>query len=124
MKSSTLLAAAVAGLMASAFAVDAARPADGPKTQTICLDTGGHQRAATCHGYGGGSRLSGDSGDVCTCPSGAQIVKAPICAPGETPPAEGLAYEQARLKAINNGSLVGANYQGRPMCVNPSNRNY
>ena len=36
----------------------------------------------------------------------------------------GLAYEEARLKAINNGSLVGANYQGKPMCVNPSNRNY
>jgi hypothetical protein len=124
MKLSILLAAAAAaGLTASAVALDAARAADGPKTQTICLDTGGHQRPATCHGYGGGSRLA-QQDDVCTCPGAAQIVKAPTCGAGETPPAEGLAFEQARLKAINNGSLVGASYQGKPMCVNPSNRNY
>jgi hypothetical protein len=124
MKLSILLAAAAAaGLTVSAVAFDAARAADAPKTQTICLDTGGHQRPATCHGYGGGSRISTQD-DVCTCPGGAQIVKAPTCGPGETPPPEGAAYEDARLKAITHGSLVGANYQGKPMCVAPANRNY
>jgi hypothetical protein len=117
MKSSTFLAAAaVASLATTAFGV--ARAADAPKTQTICLDTGGHQRPATCHGYGGGSRLV-QHDDVCTCPGGAQMVKAPTCAQGEMPPAEGLAFEQARLKAINHGSLEGATFAGKPMCVVP-----
>jgi hypothetical protein len=124
MKSSTLLAAAaVASLAMTAVSIDAARAADGPKTRTICLDTGGHQRPATCHGYGGGSRLAAQD-DVCTCPGAAQMVKAPTCGPGETPPAEGAAYEDARLKAITHGSLEGATYEGKPMCVAPANRNY
>lgn len=117
MKLSILLAATVAGagLAAGAFAADA------PKTQTICLSSGGQQLPATCHGYGGGSRLAAQD-DVCTCPGAAQTVKAPTCARGETPPAESAAYEQARLKAITKGSLEGATWQGKPMCVNPSTR--
>ena len=99
----------------------AARAADAPKTQTICLSSGGQQRPATCHGYGGGSRLASQD-DVCTCPGASQVVTAPTCAPGETPPPEGAAYEQARLKAISHGSLEGANWQGKPMCVAPTHR--
>jgi hypothetical protein len=123
MKYSTLLAAAGVVSLAAAAAFDVAWAADAPKTQTICLDSAGHQRPATCHGYGGGSRLASQD-DVCTCPGAAQIVKAPTCGPNETPPPEGAAYEDARLKAITHGSLEGATYQGKPMCVNPSIRNY
>ena len=54
MKFSSLLA--VAGGVVSLAA--AAHAADAPKTQTICLASGGQQQPATCHGYGGGSRLA------------------------------------------------------------------
>jgi len=101
----------------------AAQAADAPKTQTICLASGGQQRPATCHGYGGGSRLAAQD-EVCSCPGASQMVKAPTCGPGETPPPEGAAYEQARLKAISHGSLEGASWQGKPMCVNPTTRPY
>ena len=50
------------------------------------------------------------------------MVKSPTCAPGETPPAESAAFEQARLKAISHGSLDGASWQGTPMCVHPTHR--
>ncbi|MBS0332331.1 MAG: hypothetical protein JSS35_06155 [Proteobacteria bacterium] len=117
MKFSILLAAAfgAAGLAASASAADA------PKTMTICLSSGGQLEPATCRGYGGGSRLASQD-EVCSCPGASQMVKAPTCAPGEVPPAESAAYEQARLKAITHGSLVGATWQGKPMCVNPTHR--
>jgi hypothetical protein len=32
-------------------------------------------------------------------------------------PAESAAYERARRAAVQRGSLVGATYQGKPMCV-------
>ncbi|HEY3950939.1 hypothetical protein [Phenylobacterium sp.] len=118
MKLSILLAAGAVSLAAAL----AAQAADAPKTQTICLASGGQQRPATCHGYGGGSRLAAQD-EVCTCPGAAQMVKAPTCAAGETPPSESAAYEQARLKAISHGSLEGATWQGKSMCVNPTTRN-
>ena len=39
-----------------------------------------------------------------------------------TPPAESAAFEEARRKAVVKGSLVGASWQGRPICVAPPNR--
>ncbi len=41
----------------------------------------------------------------------------PICPKGVSPPPESAAYEKARLAAVTNGSLAGAMYQGKPMCV-------
>ena len=35
--------------------------------------------------------------------------------------ADSAAYETARHAAVKNGSLVGATYQGKPMCVAPRN---
>lgn len=119
----SILLGAVAGVasLAAVAVLDTARAADAPKTMTICLASGGQLRPATCFGYGGGSRLASQD-ELCTCPGASQMVKAPTCAPGEAPPAESAAYEQARLKAISHGSLEGATWQGRPMCVNPSHR--
>lgn len=122
MKLSIVLAAAAgaAGLAATAI-LSPAVAADAPKTMTICLAGGGQLRPATCHGYGGGSRLASQD-EICSCPGATQMVKAPTCEPGETPPAESAAYEQARLKAIANGSLEGATWEGKRMCVNPTHR--
>ena len=47
---------------------------------------------------------------------------APLCAPGEHPPSENLAFKQARLKAVSHGSLMDASYEGKPMCVDPHDR--
>jgi hypothetical protein len=44
-------------------------------------------------------------------------VTTPVCPRGVSPPAESAAYEKARLAAVSQGSLVGAMYQGKPMCV-------
>lgn len=117
MRLAILLAAGAVSLASAAVAW----AADAPKTQTICLSSGGQQLPATCRGYGGGSRLASQD-EVCTCPGAAQMVKAPTCAPGEVPPAESAAYEQARLRAISHGSLEGATWQGKAMCVNPTHR--
>ena len=115
MKLSILIAVAGLSLAGGAFAADA------PRTQTICLSGGGQQAPATCHGYGGGSRLAAQD-EVCSCPGASQQVKAPTCRPGQVPPAESAAYDQARLKAVSHGSLEGATWQGKPMCVNPTYR--
>ena len=117
MKLSILLAAGALSLAGGAWAADA------PKTMTICLASGGQLRPATCQGYGGGSRLAAQD-ELCTCPGASRMVKAPTCGHDQTPPAESAAYEQARLKAIHNGSLEGATWRGKPMCVNPTTRPY
>ena len=84
---------------------------------TICLDSGGHKAAVTCTSRDA-SRLNAQA-DVCICPAATLQVKAPICPSGVKPPGESAAYEQARLKAASHGSVVGAQWQGQPMCVAP-----
>jgi hypothetical protein len=46
-------------------------------------------------------------------------VTAPLCPAGVKPPPESMDYVQARLRAISNGSVVGATWHGQPMCVAP-----
>ena len=84
---------------------------------TICLDSGGRQAAVQCHQQQA-SRLSHDA-DICICPAATMQVKAPLCLSGVKPPGESAAYERARLRAVNNGSLAGSSWQGQPMCVAP-----
>ena len=94
--------------------------ADNPPTSTtICLDAGGRQAPARCRAQA--SRLDARE-DICICPAATQNVKAPVCGPGVHPPAESAAYERERLKAVSHGSLMGATWQGQPMCVAPRNR--
>jgi len=113
MKLSILGAAAAAILSAGLAHADAL---DRTST-TICLDSGGRQAAVHCHQQQA-SRLNHEA-DICICPAATMQVKAPLCAAGVKPPAESAAYEQARLKAVSNGSLAGAQWQGHPMCVAP-----
>lgn len=117
MKPSIILAAAALSLgpgLASAQSL-ADNP---PKVTTVCLDVAGHSRPAHCRAEA--SRLDARE-DICLCPAGAQTVQAPVCGPGVRPPGESAAYERARLAAVSKGSLVGATWQGQPMCVAPRN---
>ena len=113
MKLSILLAATAAALSAGLASADAL---DRTST-TICLDSGGRQAAVTCTSRNA-SRLNPHA-DVCLCPGASLQVKAPLCPSGVKPPGESAAYEQARLKAVSHGSVVGAQWQGQPMCVAP-----
>jgi hypothetical protein len=118
MKLSILLTGAAA-LSALALSAGAAS-ADSKSTTTICLDGGGHQAPVHCKTQDA-SRLSNRE-DICICPAATRQVTAPLCAAGVHPPAESAAYEQARLKAVSNGSVEGATWQGQAMCVSPHDR--
>jgi hypothetical protein len=106
---------AAAALVASAGAAFAQAPlSQNPPTQTIiCLDVSGQTLPVSCRVPA--SRLDKRE-DFCTCRTGTQVDIA-ICPDGVRPPAENRAYERARKAAVKNGSLLGAMYEGQPMCV-------
>ncbi len=114
MKLPALLIVGVVGLAGAAGAAFA----DSPKTRTVCLDPAGKNLPANCK-IAQASRIAGGHEDICLCPAGADRVEAPICPPGVREPAESAAFEKARKAAVKNGSLVGAVYNGQPMCVAP-----
>jgi hypothetical protein len=117
MKFAALLIIAAVGLAGAASAQSLAdKP---PKTTTICLDPAGKKLPAHCR-MGQASRLD-QREDICLCPAGAERVTAPVCPSGVRSPAESAAYERARHDALNHGSLVGAMYNGQPMCEAPRN---
>ena len=118
MKLSILLSVAALAIGPAALAAGAAwADVNDRSTTTICLDSGGRQLAPRCKSQNA-SRITHDE-DICICPAATRQVKASICPPGVNPPGESAAYEQARLSAVSNGSLVNANFKGQPMCVNP-----
>lgn len=113
MKLSILLAAT---LLAASAGLASADSIDKTST-TICLDAGGRQTPVHCKSQDA-SRLNSQE-DICICPGATLQVKASLCAPGMHPPPESAAYEQARLKAVSHGSVVGATWQGQQICVAP-----
>ncbi len=116
MNVSILLAAA---LSLAAGAAAAQSLADNPpKATVICLDVVGRSLPATCRVPG--SRLDARE-DICLCPADGERVTIPVCPKGVKAPGESLAYEKARRAAVNHGSLVGASYNGQPMCLAPRN---
>jgi hypothetical protein len=86
-----------------------------PGITSICLDPGGHTLPVTCRSHDA-SRIN-QREDICQCLNGGDQVTVPFCPRGVKPPAEDVAFEHARRAAVVKGSLVGATYQGRPMCV-------
>jgi len=115
----TILAAAAALSLAAGVAQADSLGDNPPKSTTICLDTSGRARPVHCRAQA--SRLDARE-DICICPAGTQNVKAPVCAPGVKPPAESARFERERAAAVSHGSLMGASWQGQPMCVAPRNR--
>ena len=114
MKIAHLIAAAALGLSAGAAS---AQSLDGT-TSIVCLDVSGRSLPANCRAPA--SRLDPHL-DICSCPAGGQRVTIPVCPKDVDPPAESAAYEKARLAAVSKGSLVGATYEGKPMCVTARN---
>jgi hypothetical protein len=86
-----------------------------PTSTIICLDVGGQSLPAVCDVPAG--RLDKRE-NICTCPRGMRTEVA-ICPPGVDAPPESRALERARRDAVRKGSLIGATWQGRPMCVAP-----
>jgi hypothetical protein len=117
MKSSILVAAAAFSLSAG-LACAQSLADNPPKTTIICLDVAGRSLPARCKTQA--SRLDARE-DICLCPGAAQTVTIPVCPPGVHEPAESAALERARLKLVKNGSLVGAAYNGQPICRAPRN---
>lgn len=109
-------AVAVAGLFAAAAAEPGSSPTN-PATRTVCIESNGASRPAVC--TGSASRLDNRE-DICICRNGRRV-EAPVCGGGERPPAESRAYERARALAVQDNSLVGDLYEGKPMCVAPRN---
>ena len=117
----TLVFTAFASL--AAVAVAAAQPAapssapheDERNGATLCLDTLGINHPPICHKQSA-SRFPSPP-DICLCEGPWRTVKAPWCAPGEKPPVESAAFDRARNKAAQDGSLFGDTYHGQRMCV-------
>jgi len=106
-----ILGAATALMSGSALAQSVADP----NLTSICLDPGGQTRPVTCRSQNA-SRIN-QREDICQCLHGGDQVTVPFCPRGVKPPVESAAFEHARRSAVVNGSLVGASYQGRPICV-------
>ena len=110
----TALLTAAAFVASAGLAVAQAPLTQNPPTQTvICLDVGGQSLPAVCKVPA--SRIDKRE-DICICNVGT-MVDVSICPAGTKPPAETLPFEKARKAAVKNGSLIGAMYEGRPICV-------
>lgn len=113
------LGAAIGLAAGAAFAPSAfAQSTFDPTVTSICIEPGGRTLPVTCRAQP--SHIDPRE-DICQCLDGGQQVTISVCPPGVRPPAESAAYERARAEAVKNGSVVGATWQGRPMCVAPRN---
>jgi len=86
-----------------------------PDAATLCLDGLGTTHPAVCTKMSATRQPTPP--DICICPGPYRTVKAPWCAPGEIPPVDDAAFDHARAKAAEDGSLFGDTYQGKRMCV-------
>jgi hypothetical protein len=83
-------------------------------TTSICLDPAGRTLPVSCRAKA--SRVEHEE-YICQCLRGGEQVTIAVCPEGVRPPAESAEYERARHAAIQRGSLLGATFQGQPICV-------
>jgi hypothetical protein len=86
-----------------------------PTMSQVCLDVSGQTLPVVCKVPA--SRLDKRE-DICQCPEG-RLVDVPICAPGQRPPPDSRALSKVRRVAGKDGSLVGDQFAGKPICVAP-----
>ena len=111
----TIAIALAAAAALAAGAVRAQQVGPNPPTWTvICLDPSGRMLPKHCDVPA--SRLDARE-NICLCPAASDRIKVSICPPGVHAPAESAALERARSHAMKGGSLEGASFDGRPMCV-------
>lgn len=113
MKAMMIILGSAATLLSGAAHAQAPKP---PGTTTICLDVVGRQAPVSCRSQA--SRIA-QREDICQCLHGGQQVTVAVCPEGVSPPAESAGYARERYAAVKNGSLVGATWRGRPICVKP-----
>jgi hypothetical protein len=106
-----LVAVAIGGVASAQDTQQPPAPKLG-KTQ-ICLRSNGHTEAGACRVIGTGSTRS----DICRCPPGTRLTDVSICSIGMKAPKEDGAFRAWRAQTAKGGSLVGAEYQGKPVCV-------
>jgi hypothetical protein len=103
----------IAGLAAALAGAAGAHPSSRPPEEAVmCLSPTGQSEPVACR-----RGSSWGPADICLCPGLARRVPAPICAKGERPPAETVAYNTARREAARDGTLFGDTFEGRRMCV-------
>ena len=112
MRANILLFGAAIALLGGAAA---AQSLSDPTVTTLCLTPTGTLIPPVCHS-GSPSRIE-QQRDICQCINGGEQVTASFCPKGVAPPPESLAVAKARRSAVNHGSLVGASFEGRPLCV-------
>ena len=118
MRALSLAVAAALVLGGAAFAQPASStpPAASPRDgATLCLDGLGVSHPPICTKMSATRQPSAP--DICICTGPYRTVKAPWCAPGESPPPDTAAFDRARAKAAQDGSLFGDLFQGKSMCV-------
>lgn len=101
-----LLGALVAGAALAQPSVNA--------TTSICLDPSGRSLPISCRARA--SRVQHEE-YICQCLHGGEQVTIPVCEQGVRPPPESAALERARRAAVHRGSLVGATFEGQPICA-------
>ena len=90
-------------------------------TAWVCMDVNGALKGAECRAQA--SRLAPNE-DVCLCPQGVRA-EASVCPQGVEPPGESAAVANFRRMYLRNRqTLVGASYEGRPLCVAPRQSTY
>jgi hypothetical protein len=113
----TLMIAAVALAASGSLAQAADMNANPPLKTQICLDVSGQTLPAVCHVPA--SRLDKRE-DICQCPEG-RLVDVAVCERGQREPAGGIALDKVRRLAAKDGSLIGDQFNGKPICVAPRN---
>ena len=110
-----MLKAILTGLALLAPTAAAAAPATQPnETIAVCVDVNGALLASDCRAQA--SRLDTRQ-DICSCPRGVRT-EASYCPANVKPPPESLAVARARRDVLRKQeSLVGATFEGRPLCV-------
>jgi hypothetical protein len=107
-----LLAGAALALVAGAAG---AQPHLNPTTW-MCMDVNGSLRGADCKAKA--SRLAPNE-DICLCSQGVRV-QVSNCPEGVSPPGESAAVASFRRQYLRNRqTLVGAMYEGQPLCVIP-----
>ena len=122
MSRALLAGAALALPLALNWAAPASAQLLPKSTATVCVDVNGALKAPDCHSNKA-SRLEPNY-DVCTCSQGVRA-EASVCPDGVSPPGESAAVQDFRRMYLRNRqTLVGANYQGHWLCVQPRTANF
>lgn len=102
------------GLLAALAASAALGQPSVNATTSICLDPSGRSLPISCRARA--SRVEHEE-YICQCLHGGEQVKIAVCPEGVRPPPESAELERARSAAVQRGSLIGATFQGQPICA-------